>query len=164
MQANILCYKTELNNLKKDNLTMSNYRLKVKNLVDSLRYSRYVFASYDYVMYILVGLGSEYDPFVMTTNAKCRRSDAYTVEKVSSLLIALEKRVYKSHVENISVNFARNTKENFGRNSFGGEGGYKGRTRIEGQNYRCGIEDYKGGGPGRNSRGTYSFRVNVNKP
>lgn len=42
-------------------MTMSNYLLKVKNLVDILKYSGHVSASYDHVMYILSDLHSEYD-------------------------------------------------------------------------------------------------------
>lgn len=73
-QNNILQYKAELSNLKKAGLSMNEYLLKVKTLVDNLRYSGYVLGPNDHVLYILGGFGSEFDLFVMTVNAKAGKA------------------------------------------------------------------------------------------
>lgn len=74
---------------------MNEYLLRVKTLVDNLRYSGYILGPNDHVLYILFRLGSEFDPLVMTANAKANKVDVYTIEKVSSLLFAQEKGMEK---------------------------------------------------------------------
>lgn len=46
-------------------------------MVDALGYVGYVVSSSDHILNILFGLGSNYDPFVMTVNARIGKSDAY---------------------------------------------------------------------------------------
>lgn len=58
-------------------MPISEYLLKLKNLIDALRYAGYIFTVNDHIMYILFGLGLEYDLFVMTVTSKIRKIDAY---------------------------------------------------------------------------------------
>lgn len=66
----------------------------------------YVLVPNDHVLYIPSGLVSEYDPLVMTVNAKVGKADAYTIEEVNSLLISPDKRMKKDIFEKNSVNMA----------------------------------------------------------
>lgn len=134
---------------------MDSYLLKVKNLVDNLKYCGYVLPQKDHVMYILSGLGSEYDPLVMTVNAKAGKPDYYTVEEVSSLLISLEKRVDKNSGDML-VNFVGNRG---GYNSGGNRGCRSGFNNNRGTGNSTGRGNYMS-----NNRGGNNFRGNQNKP
>lgn len=103
-QANIMHYKIELNNLKKGGSSMTEYLLKIKNLVDALDYAGHVVSVNDHIMHVMSGLGIDYDPFVMTVNAKMGKSDAYSISEIRSLLLTFEKRLERSHLENASIN------------------------------------------------------------
>lgn len=126
--------------MKKRGLSVGEYLLKVNNLADNLKYSGYMLASNDHVLYVLFGLGIEYDPFAMTINAKAGKPDAYTIEEVESF----EKRAKKNSGENYSANVASNNK---------GGGAYNPRSR----------DVYNSGGYDRNdrNRGGYSPSRNI---
>lgn len=120
----------ELSNLKKGGMNVQEYLLKIKGIVDAFGYAEYIVTVIDYIMHILSGLGSEYDPFVMTVNVKVSKSDEYTVSEIQSLLLTLEKRLDKNQLDSASINMAgtgNNNRRNFNSESqrFDGVGGYR---------------------------------------
>lgn len=63
-------YKMDLTSLKKGGMTMQEYLLKVKGLVTALGFADYIMSVNDYIMHILYGLGSDYDPLICN-DSKC---------------------------------------------------------------------------------------------
>ncbi|PON70288.1 hypothetical protein PanWU01x14_082120 [Parasponia andersonii] len=76
-KARIDQFKTQLQNTKKQSLSVNDYLLKIKSLVDQLGSVGHVILSN--------GLPVEYDTFVISVNS---RSDTYTVAKIESFLLA----------------------------------------------------------------------------
>lgn len=54
-------YKMELSNFKKGGLSVTEYLLKIKGLVDALGYAGYVVSTDDHIMHILSRLGIEFE-------------------------------------------------------------------------------------------------------
>lgn len=75
--------------LKKGNLSLKDYFVKVKNLVDSLAAAGKKISQDDHVIHILKGLGSEYDPTVSVITEK---EETPPLQKVYSLLLTQESR------------------------------------------------------------------------
>ncbi|PON73655.1 LOW QUALITY PROTEIN: hypothetical protein TorRG33x02_249130 [Trema orientale] len=85
-------YKTQLQNLTKEDLSLNTYLLKVKALVDQLASVGHILTTKNHIDVIFEGLPSEYDTFVLTINT---RTDTYIVAKIESLLLAQESRIEK---------------------------------------------------------------------
>lgn len=76
-----------MQNTKKADLSISNYLLKIKSLVDQLFVVGCHFSVKDHIEAIFEGLPPNYDPFIVSVNS---RSDPYTVAEIESLLLAQE--------------------------------------------------------------------------
>lgn len=127
-QANILHYKSELQNLKKSGMKMSEYLLKFKTLVDTLGSAGHLISKVDQILQILSGLGSEYSPSMMAVIANLK---SHSVDEITSLLLTVEKSLEHSSGENFIANFASSSV----RLDFSNRGGY---GRNASYNYRGG--------------------------
>lgn len=104
--ANILHYKNELQNLKKLGLSMTEYLMKFKSLVDNLSFANDVVFERDQILQILNGLGYEFSPIMMTIMA---RLSNYFVDEVFSLLLTIKKSLEKTASSgSFTENFASN--------------------------------------------------------
>ena len=72
--AKIMQLKGQLQNLKKGNQSIRDYTAKVKNLVSALKEVGCLISLQEHTIYILSGLGSEYDPIVSAIFANPNRN------------------------------------------------------------------------------------------
>ena len=98
-QAKVSQLKTQLHNTKKESLSVNDYLLKIRELVDLLALVDVNFTAKDHIDAITKGLPSEYDTFFLTIIAI---SDDHTVEEIESLLLAQEARIEK-HNRNLDL-------------------------------------------------------------
>ena len=68
----IMQLKGQLQNLKKGNQSIRDYTTKVKNLVSALNEVGCLISLQEQIIYILSGLGSEYDPIVSAISTKSK--------------------------------------------------------------------------------------------
>ena len=64
-KAKISQFKTKLQNIKNDDLSVKDYLLKIKSLIDQLVSVRYIVTTKDHIDAIFDGLSFEYDTFVV---------------------------------------------------------------------------------------------------
>ena len=106
--------------IKKSGSLISNYFQKFKGLVDALVAAGQPFNDFEIVSYLLVGLGAEYDPFVMFVTT---RVDPLSIDKLYSHLLAHENHLEQHH--NVAVkafplaNLASKSQPSCGRGSRG---------------------------------------------
>lgn len=93
--ARVMQLKSKLENMKKVNLTLKEYFLKVKNIVDSLNAAGKKIPKEDHVMHLLAGLGTEFDSTVSVIAA---RTGTPTLQEVYSLLLAQEGRNERNNI------------------------------------------------------------------
>lgn len=89
-KAKILQHKLQIQKMKKGNLTMREYLSKMKACIDILFSAGHRLSVEDQILHILAGLGSEYDPVVVSVTT---RSEPFTLNDVSSLLLSFEARL-----------------------------------------------------------------------
>ena len=87
-------YKTQLNNTKKGSLSMNEYLLKIRSLVDMLSLVSHELSAKGHVEAICDGLPEEHETFILTIDIK---NDDYTVEEIEFILLAQEARIKKRH-------------------------------------------------------------------
>ncbi|TXG65359.1 hypothetical protein EZV62_006634 [Acer yangbiense] len=85
-RARVSQYKQDIGRLKKNNLTMREYRSKMKSLSDALASVGHSLSKEDRVSNITNGLGAEYESVTS-------RVEPYTISEVTALLLAHEKRI-----------------------------------------------------------------------
>jgi len=112
--------RTQLQNTRKGNMSISDYLLKIKLAIDALIAIGSFVSINDHIEYIFDGLTEEYDPFVASITI---RKDPYTVSDIESLLLAQEARIkrHNSYNANTSINMAQSGGRFY--NSRGGRGG-----------------------------------------
>ncbi|KAL5850212.1 hypothetical protein ACOSQ4_008225 [Xanthoceras sorbifolium] len=86
-KANTMQLKIQLQTLKKGSSSMTEYLMKKKSVMDALAFTGYQRSDEDKVMYILSGLGTEYDPFVISVTSVPR---VYSVLEITALLLTHE--------------------------------------------------------------------------
>ena len=89
-KSRLLELRTEIQSLKKDGLTVDEYVLKLKTLVDKLSSIGEPVSNRDQLINLFQGLGAEYNSFVTSINS---RVDLPTVEEVHSLLLSYDLRL-----------------------------------------------------------------------
>lgn len=89
-RAKVMQYKLQLQTLRKNSLSMSEYLSKVKACCDLLNSVGYNVSEGDQILHILNGLGSEYDPVVVIVSGK---AESWTIMDVHSLLLSFENRL-----------------------------------------------------------------------
>ncbi|KAI9185666.1 hypothetical protein LWI28_009391 [Acer negundo] len=111
--ANLMQLKLQLQTLKKGGMTMTEYLTKKKSIFDTLAHIGYLIPEEDRIMYVLSGLGSEYDPFVIPITLM---KSCYSMPEITALLLTHEVRIDQNmQVESLNVNMAVNKR---GGNSF----------------------------------------------
>ncbi|KAK0581378.1 hypothetical protein LWI29_013065 [Acer saccharum] len=96
--------KLQLLTLKKGGLSMTEYLMKKKSIIDALSFTGYMMTEGDKIMYILNGLGPEYDPFVIPVTSL---QTSYSMAEITTLLLTHEARFEQhSQHESLSVNLA----------------------------------------------------------
>lgn len=159
MNANTLHYTNELQSLKKRGISMNDYLLKFKNLVDMLSYAGQCITEQNQILQILSGLGAEYDPIMMTVTAQL---GSYSVDEISSLLLTVEKNLEQQSLSSntLAINFTsgnargagnyhggNHNNQRFSNSSgsyFNNRGGFHGNGRTS-QYYRGGRNGGRGG-------------------
>ncbi|KAL5742268.1 hypothetical protein ACOSP7_029000 [Xanthoceras sorbifolium] len=89
-KANVMQLKLQLQTLRKDGSTMSEYLIKNKSLIDSLAFAGYTMSNDDKLMSILSGLGSYYNPFIISITSV---PHSYSIAEITSLLLTHEARM-----------------------------------------------------------------------
>ena len=87
VRAKITHFKTQLHNTKKGDPSISDYFLKIKNIVDHLALVGHNLSDKDHIDAVFEGLHQEYGTFIITVSS---RIDPYTVEEIEALLLAQE--------------------------------------------------------------------------
>lgn len=113
-RAKVSQFKLILQNTKKGSLTINEYLLKVKNVIDKLASVGHQLTDTDHIEAIFNGLPEEYDTFVISVSS---RAEIYSVEEIESLLLAQEARIEKhsKNLDSASVNLAAQKKHYKGR-------------------------------------------------
>uniref|UniRef100_A0A803P2J3 Retrotransposon Copia-like N-terminal domain-containing protein n=1 Tax=Cannabis sativa TaxID=3483 RepID=A0A803P2J3_CANSA len=111
-----------IQNTKKGSLSIDEYILKMKNLVDSLAGVGHKLLDQEFVMYILGGVGHEYETVVILLTA---RADALTLQEVQYMLQNQEMRIEQTNsqnLDNVQANYAqfnKNASSSNGNNNCG---------------------------------------------
>ncbi|KAF7831318.1 Retrovirus-related Pol polyprotein from transposon TNT 1-94 [Senna tora] len=130
---------TQLRSTKKGSLSMSDYLLKLKKVVDALASIDQPITDRDYIETILHGLPSEYEGFITSFSLKDKE---HTVIQVEAYLLAHEARleaVKNDSSETISANLAQTQARNFSQNNrlqqstFNNRGGFANRGNNRGR-------------------------------
>lgn len=79
--------KNKVHNLKKGGKTLKEYFKKIQHCVDSLASINKPISTYDHILYILVGLGSEFQSMIFVIST---RTNSPSIQEVTSLLLAQE--------------------------------------------------------------------------
>ncbi|KAK6151993.1 hypothetical protein DH2020_014628 [Rehmannia glutinosa] len=117
-QAKVMQYCMYLQTLKKGNLHMSEYLNKIKNCCDLLGSAGESVSQKDQVMYVLIGLGLEYSPVVVSATSIL---EPWSLTELHALLLSFENRLEtfenRSFIEDgvFSVNIATHTQNNGNR-------------------------------------------------
>jgi hypothetical protein len=90
--ACVMDLKVQLHSLHKGHLLMQNYLDQKKSIADRLRLIGSPVSEADLQLYILHGLNIEYDPLIVSLNAK---SDAVPFNESAGLLLTHEQRIQK---------------------------------------------------------------------
>uniref|UniRef100_A0A803NU32 Retrotransposon Copia-like N-terminal domain-containing protein n=1 Tax=Cannabis sativa TaxID=3483 RepID=A0A803NU32_CANSA len=93
VSAKILEFRTKLQNIKKGNLGLNEYLLRIKQHVDLLASVGEVLSASDHSGAIFEELPSKYDTFVISTNI---RIEGYSVAEIKALLLASESQIEKT--------------------------------------------------------------------
>ncbi|XP_075521494.1 uncharacterized protein LOC142554709 [Primulina tabacum] len=96
-KARMMQYKLQLQTLKKGSLSMKDYLGKMKNYVDSLSVCGHPISDDDQVLYILGGVGMEYDSVVVHVAS---RGESISPSEVGALLLSHEGRI-ESYTVNV---------------------------------------------------------------
>lgn len=93
-RARLLQLRFQLQSVKKGSLSINDYILKMKSIVDSINDAGQAISDEDLTLYILGGLGSEYDLVVINLTS---RQDSISLSEVQFLL------QFKMRVEALSA-------------------------------------------------------------
>ena len=141
--------KTQLQNLKKGSLTMTEYLSKIKNITDSLNNIGHPLPFNDHLNCIFRGLPAEYDAFVCSM---LTRTESYSISDVRSHLLTQEARIDQSKSSDIALaNVAHTTNQfvprggaprPYGRNGWNNS---RGRGFSRGRGYGSGGRNFNRG-------------------
>ena len=86
-KARIMQLRLQLQTAKKGRQSMLKYLFKIKKIVDNLSTIEEYVTEQDHILYILGGLGYEYNSFVMSITS---HTDAPNLDDINSLMLAYE--------------------------------------------------------------------------
>ena len=90
-------YKTQLKSIKKEGMTMNDFLLKIRNVVDLLSLCDEEISLKEHVDVIFDGLPDEYKNFITNFNL---RKQLESIDEVESQLLTQEARFEKKHKDN----------------------------------------------------------------
>ena len=154
-KTRILQLHIQLQSIKKNSLTMGEYFAKIKRVADNLAAAGQPISNDDKIMYLLAGLGSNYDPVVASVTSK---PDSFSLQEIQAILLNQEARLEQLHSEK-SIEFQQTTANIASQTFFKGNDpkvSIGGHTTIP-RNIRGG---YRGG----RNRGGRGSRYNFSKP
>ncbi|KAL5745917.1 hypothetical protein ACOSP7_027063 [Xanthoceras sorbifolium] len=157
-KANVMQLKLQLQTLRKDGSTVSDYLMKKKSLIDNLAFAGYSMSNDDKLMSILSGLGSDYNPFIISVTSV---PHSYSIAEITSLLLTHEARMDQtSQFKTLSANLAANKKGN-GQVNFVNKSSHQqsGQFPKPANQSQGGYNNYNGGRKGR-GRGRNSYTNN----
>uniref|UniRef100_A0A803NXT7 Retroviral polymerase SH3-like domain-containing protein n=1 Tax=Cannabis sativa TaxID=3483 RepID=A0A803NXT7_CANSA len=96
VSSKILEFKTKLQQIKKGRMSLNEYLLKVKQMVDLLALVSEKLSARDHIATIFKGQPSKYDTFVISSNT---RIEGYSVAEIEALLLSSESRIKKKDTE-----------------------------------------------------------------
>ncbi|KAK6146863.1 hypothetical protein DH2020_020732 [Rehmannia glutinosa] len=111
-QAKVMQYRLHLQTLKKGNLQMKDYLNKIKSCCDLLGSAGEPVSQKDQVMYVLSGLGPEYNSVMVSATS---RLEPWSLSELHALLLSFENRLETFENRSViqdgsfSVNFTQNT-------------------------------------------------------
>ncbi|TYK10642.1 Retrovirus-related Pol polyprotein from transposon TNT 1-94 [Cucumis melo var. makuwa] len=151
--AQAMQFKNKLHNIKKGSMPLKEYFLKILQCVDALASINKPVSSDDHILYILAGLGSDYQSMISVISA---RTDSPSVQEVMSLLLTQESQNESKLISETalpSVNIVTQTTEK----------GAESYIRTNQNNYHNNHSYNQRGGRG-NGRSNRGRRGNRNKP
>ena len=95
-KTRILQLHIQLQSIKKNSLTMGEYFAKIKRVADNLVAVGQPISNDDKMMYLLAGLGSNYDPVVASVTSK---PDSFSLQEIQAILLNQEARLEQLHSE-----------------------------------------------------------------
>lgn len=155
-KAKVLQLKTQLRNLKKGSVSVNEYLLKLKKIIDSLFSVGASVSESDHIESILEGLPEEYNSFIVSVTS---RSDSYSVNQIESLLLAQEERLDKYKKEStpaLSANLAQSSAASKNAKSPVGSSPNQSKVFGNSQSQQGRFTNFRGsnrGGRGRGGRG-----------
>ena len=166
IRAKISQYKTQLKNTRKDSLTMNDFLLKIRRVVDLLNLVGEKLTVKEHVEAIFEGLDDEYENFMINFDMQ---NKLVSVEEVEALLLSQEARIDRKHQRQLDgsqsqlqANLAghgQSDKKKFSQSS-SPNSSYSGFSTSGNRGGR-----FNGGGRGRfNGRGRGRSSWNNNKP
>lgn len=141
--ARIIHYKRQLQNLRKNDMTMREYVTKAKNYCDLLSTAGYKVSETEQILTILSGLDEDYESIVAVISAK---KNLPNIQYVHATLLAHEGRIDQKKVQNsdYSINYtsvnkkkSHDTAQNSNKSQIG--------------SYRGGNQNSRGRGKGRSN-------------
>lgn len=149
-RAEIMQYKQQIRNIKKGSLFMREYLHKIKGCCDILNASGYRVTYEDHLLYIMSGLGAEYNPIMVSI---ITRFDPITVAEISSLFLTFEARLesivnasFRIDGSAPSVNLITQGNKYGFNNTYYGRGGGSNNNRGGRTSFRGGFQKDRGGG------------------
>ena len=114
-------------------MTMSEYFAKMENIADQYAMAGCFVSEEDLVLYILAGLGSEYDPIICSITTR-NSTDHLSLKKIHALLLNQESRIEQLYATNSD---SHHLSSNFSAHKNGGNHGRgKGNSNHQGRGKR----------------------------
>ncbi|KAL6332879.1 hypothetical protein AAG906_019391 [Vitis piasezkii] len=154
--AKVMFYKSQMQMLKKDGLTMRDYLTKMKNYCDLLATAGHKISDTDHILAIMQGLGEEYESVIAVISSK---KSSPSLQYVTSTLIAHEGRIaHKISSTDLSVNYTSQYSNRGSSSSWNSNGypssGFQNRNQFGGnQMTRGSFVPNRGRGRGRTQGG-----------
>ncbi|KAK6131035.1 hypothetical protein DH2020_035223 [Rehmannia glutinosa] len=146
-RAKNLHYREQLHSIRKGNQTMREFLSKIKGCVDALKATGEKISQEEHLMYIMSGLGSDYNSVMVSVTSK---TEPISIAEVTSLLLTFEARLERieaghfgvegsHHTVNIATqnsNFNRSPSNQFQRGRGSPYTGNRGRASFRGGSFR----------------------------
>ncbi|XP_026459878.1 uncharacterized protein LOC113360598 [Papaver somniferum] len=129
--------RTQLNGIKKGNQSIIDHLKKIKTIADSLAAIGEKVSGEDVIMFLLNGLGSEYDVFVVSSQ---NRETPYTFGEIKARLLSHEKFLSERQHQSTKLYDEQTVTAFYGRN---GSTGYNNNRKNGGYNKNDNGGSYK---------------------
>ncbi|KAJ4720471.1 Retrovirus-related Pol polyprotein from transposon TNT 1-94 [Melia azedarach] len=107
--ARTMQLRGDIHNTKKEGMSMNDYYFKMKSLVEDLRCAGNMVSDDELVLYLMEGLGPEYDSVIVNITS---RPEKLPLREVYSMLLSQERRIEKN-LSAGNINLAPNMSTNY---------------------------------------------------